>query len=123
MLGGDTLFELRSSLQLAQQERMGGISPHISPMVNFKDVGGLLSQAGFTLTTIDLDEIQIGYPSIYELVADLNAMGEGNAIAGTDGYLGRDVLLAADAVYKSVYGDKDGIPATFQVIFMVRKVG
>jgi NADH dehydrogenase [ubiquinone] 1 alpha subcomplex assembly factor 5 len=84
---------------------------------------GLLSQAGFTLTTIDLDEIQIGYPSIFELVADLNAMGEGNAIAGIDWYLGKDVLLAADAVYKSVYGGMDGggIPATFQVIFMVCK--
>lgn len=46
ILGGDTLFELRSSLQLAQQERLGGIKPHISPMVDFKEVGGLLSRAG-----------------------------------------------------------------------------
>lgn len=33
MLGGDTLFELRSSLQVAQQEREGGFSPHVSPFV------------------------------------------------------------------------------------------
>lgn len=32
MLGGDTLFELRGSIQLAEQERKGGVSPHISPM-------------------------------------------------------------------------------------------
>ncbi|GAA5846884.1 hypothetical protein JCM9279_004483 [Rhodotorula babjevae] len=32
MLGGDTLFELRTSLQLAELEREGGISPRISPM-------------------------------------------------------------------------------------------
>lgn len=32
MLGGDTLFELRTSLQLAQVDREGGISPHVSPM-------------------------------------------------------------------------------------------
>lgn len=31
MYGGETLFELRSSLQLAELERKGGISPHISP--------------------------------------------------------------------------------------------
>lgn len=31
LFGGDTLFELRSSLQLAEMERKGGISPHISP--------------------------------------------------------------------------------------------
>lgn len=32
LLGGDTLYELRSSFQLAEMERQGGISPHVSPM-------------------------------------------------------------------------------------------
>lgn len=32
LFGGDTLFELRTALQLAEMEREGGISPHISPM-------------------------------------------------------------------------------------------
>ena len=32
LLGGDSLFELRTSLQLAEVEREGGISPHVSPM-------------------------------------------------------------------------------------------
>lgn len=31
IFGGDTLYELRSSLQLAEIERKGGISPHVSP--------------------------------------------------------------------------------------------
>lgn len=34
LLGGDTLFELRGSIQLAEQERKGGVSPHISPMAS-----------------------------------------------------------------------------------------
>lgn len=32
MFGGDTLFELRTSLQLAELERQNGISPRVSPM-------------------------------------------------------------------------------------------
>lgn len=32
MFGGDTLFELRTSFQLAETERESGISPRISPM-------------------------------------------------------------------------------------------
>lgn len=72
-----------------------------------------------------MDDIQVDYPSMFELVADLNAMGEGNAINGIDGYIGKDILLAANAVYNSMYGSTDSqgqfsIPATFQVIFMVR---
>lgn len=31
LFGGDTLYELRSALQLAELERKGGLSPHISP--------------------------------------------------------------------------------------------
>lgn len=32
MVGGDTLFELRTSLLLAEQERRGGMSVRVSPM-------------------------------------------------------------------------------------------
>lgn len=33
MLGGNTLYELRCSLQLAEQERYGGVAQHMSPLV------------------------------------------------------------------------------------------
>src|SRR5205814_2165109 len=42
MFGGDTLFELRSSLQLADQDRRGGVSTHVSPLADVRDMGGLL---------------------------------------------------------------------------------
>lgn len=71
IFGGDTLYELRSSLQLAELERDGGISPHISPFTQIKDVGSLMNQAGFTMLTIDCDEIVIGFPSIFQLMWDL----------------------------------------------------
>ncbi len=52
MLGGDTLYELRTALQLAETERLGGIGAHVSPMVNVREVGALLSRSQFTLTTV-----------------------------------------------------------------------
>ena len=79
VFGGDTLFELRSSLQLAELERLGGISPHISPFTEIRDIGSLLTRAGFTMLTIDTDEIVVGYPSMFELMWDLKGMGESNA--------------------------------------------
>lgn len=36
MFGGETLYELRSALQLAEIERKGGLSPHISPFTQVK---------------------------------------------------------------------------------------
>lgn len=71
VFGGDTLYELRSSLQLAELERLGGLSPHISPFTEIRDVGSLLTRAGFSMLTIDTDEIVVNYPSVFELMWDL----------------------------------------------------
>lgn len=66
-----TLLLFRSSLQLAELERDGGISAHISPFADIRDVGGLLTRANFTMLTIDTDEMVVGYPSMFELMWDL----------------------------------------------------
>ncbi|CAK9815560.1 Arginine-hydroxylase NDUFAF5, mitochondrial [Anthophora quadrimaculata] len=80
IFGTETLYELRGSLQLAELERDGGISAHISPFADIRDIGSLLTRANFTMLTIDTDEIVIGYPSMFELMWDLKGMAENNAI-------------------------------------------
>jgi NADH dehydrogenase [ubiquinone] 1 alpha subcomplex assembly factor 5 len=100
ILGGDTLFELRTALQLAESEREGGLSPHVSPMTDTRDVTNLLGRAGFTLTTVDTDELQIAYPSMWELMDDLRDMGESNAVVSRRHVIHRDTLAAAAAIYK-----------------------
>ncbi|KAI4796919.1 hypothetical protein KUCAC02_026676 [Chaenocephalus aceratus] len=50
MVGGETLYELRCSLQLGETEREGGFSPH------------------------DTDEVQVHYPGIIEVMTDLQEM-------------------------------------------------
>ncbi|KAK2576681.1 hypothetical protein KPH14_005342 [Odynerus spinipes] len=124
IFGGDTLYELRGSLQLAELEREGGVSPHISPFTEIRDIGTLLTRANFTMLTIDTDEIVIGYPSMFELMWDLKGMGENNAAINRKLHLKRDTLMAAAAIYNELYGKtkEDGtsyVPATFQIIFML----
>ncbi|CAO3641636.1 unnamed protein product [Mucor hiemalis] len=120
MFGGDTLFELRTSLQLAEVERESGISPRISPMADSSDMSRILTRAGFTLTTVDVDEIQVNYPSAFELMQDLQSMGESNAVLTRRPFLKRDTLLSAAAIYKELHGHPDGtIPATFQIIYLI----
>jgi len=125
MSGGDSLYELRGSLQLAEQERLGGIGTHISPLADVRDVGNLLTRAGFKLLTVDVDDIVVDYPNTFALMADLQAMGEANAALRREpGAIGKDVLLATAAIYNEMYGEKqeDGtstIPATFRTIYMI----
>uniref|UniRef100_A0A8I5TWS9 Arginine-hydroxylase NDUFAF5, mitochondrial n=2 Tax=Pongo TaxID=9599 RepID=A0A8I5TWS9_PONAB len=92
MFGGDTLYELRCSLQLAETEREGGFSPHISPFTAVNDLGHLLGRAGFNTLTVDTDEIQVNYPGMFELMEDLQEM----------------------------YRNEDGsVPATYQIYYMI----
>ncbi|KAG8124423.1 hypothetical protein E2320_019768 [Naja naja] len=99
MFGGDTLFELRCSLQLAELEREGGFSPHVSPFTAVSDLGHLLGRAGFNTLTVDSDEIQVNYPGMFEIMADL----QGNL-----------------KLFLELYGNNDGtIPATFQIYYMI----
>ncbi|PWY92479.1 S-adenosyl-L-methionine-dependent methyltransferase [Aspergillus heteromorphus CBS 117.55] len=122
MFGGDTLFELRTSLQLADLERRGGVSPHVSPLADVRDVGGLLNKAGFKMLTVDVEDIRVEYPDSFALMRDLQAMGESNAILHRElGPISRDVLLANEAIYRQLHmeeGDR-GLPATFRLIYMI----
>ncbi|KAG8986418.1 hypothetical protein FRB90_004010, partial [Tulasnella sp. 427] len=140
MFGGDTLFELRTSLQLAETEREGGISPRVSPMTQTSDVSNLMARAGFNLLTVDTDEVKVAYPSMWELLEDLRDMGESNAVVKRRHFLKRDTLLAASSIYKgtvrnrktkamegahdiistALHGNEDGsIPATFEIVYMI----
>lgn len=123
LLGGDTLFELRTSLQLASLERHGGLQPRVSPMTDSASLSNLISRAGFALPTIDVDEVTINYPSMVELMEDLRAMGESGATWQRASSLGRDELMAAASIYKELHGNPDGsVPATFQVLFGVSPI-
>ncbi|KAM9316810.1 arginine-hydroxylase NDUFAF5, mitochondrial [Gastrophryne carolinensis] len=120
MFGGETLYELRCSLQLAEMEREGGFSPHVSPFTAVNDLGNLLGRAGFNMLTVDTDEIQVHYPGMFELMKDLQGMGESNCAWNRRCLLHRDSMLAAAAIYKEMYGEEDGsIPATFQIYYMI----
>uniref|UniRef100_A0A672LVX6 NADH dehydrogenase [ubiquinone] 1 alpha subcomplex assembly factor 5-like n=1 Tax=Sinocyclocheilus grahami TaxID=75366 RepID=A0A672LVX6_SINGR len=120
MVGGETLYELRCSLQLAELEREGGFAPHISPYTAVTDLGNLLGRAGFNMLTVDIDEVQVNYPGMLEVMSDLQGMGESNCAWTRKSLLHRDTILAAAAIYKEMYGNEDGsVPATFQILYMI----
>jgi len=143
MFGGDTLVEMRVSLQLAELEREGGFSPHVrlpaeksvfnfififSPFVEVRDLGGLLSSNGFSMLTIDTDDLKVRYPSMFPLFADLKGMAESSAAINRKLHLHRETLLAANAVYEELYGEPGQVgqgqaaivlPATFQVYYWI----
>ncbi len=81
LLGGDTLTELRQSFAAAESEIEGGISPHVAPFADLRDLGALLQRAGFALPVTDLDRLVVRYPDAFRLMHDLRRMGATNVLA------------------------------------------
>lgn len=84
-------------------------------------MGGLLTKAGFKMLTVDVGDIVVDYPDTFALMQDLQDMGESNAVLRSEaGSLSRDVMLAAEGIYRELHGNKDGsLPATFRIIYMI----
>jgi len=124
--GGNTLPELRSSLVLAELERTGGVSTHLGPYVDLSNVGSLLTGTGFKLPTIDVDDIQIGYPNMMVLMEHLGRMGEGNACLNRKERVGLGTFVGAACLYNELYSAEEeedsedgdaGIVASAQIIY------
>ncbi|KAA0190429.1 S-adenosyl-L-methionine-dependent methyltransferase [Fasciolopsis buskii] len=127
MFASDTLFELRLALQLAELDRLGGFSAHISPFTDNVDMGDLLHVTGFNLITLDVEELVVHYPNMFCLMDDLRNMGESNAAWNRPLHVHRDVLLAASAIYDEQFGKlREGgepnercIPATYRLLYFI----
>ena len=119
-LGGETLAELRAVLTAAEAEVTGGLSPRVTPMADLRDLGALLQRAGLALPVADSDRLTVSYPSLFDLMSDLRAMGEANALAARLRRPTRRALfLRAAALYAEMHGDAEGrIPATFEVVHL-----
>jgi len=111
----DSLYELRQSLQLAELERRGGVGNRVGPLTSGDSFSNALHTNKFKLITCDLYEKVYGYPSIFELVEDLQLSGESQC-ANDFRPLHPDILMCAAGIYQSMYGDEYGIQATMRAV-------
>jgi NADH dehydrogenase [ubiquinone] 1 alpha subcomplex assembly factor 5 len=119
ILGGDTLEELRMSFVLAEQEREGGVSPHVSPLVSVRDAGNLLTRAGFAIPTIDNDYFTVHYPDAFTLMNHLQYNGENNALLSRRFQISKETIAGAAAIYDNLFKTEQGVSATFEIIYLV----
>jgi SAM-dependent methyltransferase len=120
ILGRATLSELRQSLLQAEDELRGGAGPRVSPFVDVVDAAHLLQRAGFALPVGDIDKVEVRYKSMFDLLRDLRAMGETNALVGrSEMPLSRAVLARAADIYAERFSGADGkVVATFEFVGM-----
>ncbi len=120
LCGGRTLHELRAAFATAETEISGGISPRVVPFADVRDMGGLLQRAGFALPVADIEALTVRYDTMFNLMADLRAMGATNMLVERlRKPLRRKVLMRAAEIYAERFSDPDGrVRATFELLFI-----
>jgi SAM-dependent methyltransferase len=120
LIGGDTLTELRQCFAAAEAEVEGGVSPHVAPFVDLRDLGALLQRAGFALPVTDVDRLVVRYGSPFALMEDLRRMGAANALLERRrAPLRRATLGRMAEIYAERFSDPDRrIRATFEILWL-----
>ncbi|HEY6630962.1 MAG TPA: SAM-dependent methyltransferase [Rhizobiaceae bacterium] len=120
MAGAGTLAELRESLLAAEAELADGASPRVLPFADVREAGALLQRAGFALPVADVETVTVRYATMFDLMADLRAIGATNPLSGRSRRPATRALFArAAAIYAERFSDPDGrIRATFSFIWM-----
>jgi methyltransferase family protein len=120
LLGGDTLTELRQAFAEAETEIEGGVSPHVAPFADLRQLGALLQRAGFALPVTDVERVTVRYSSAFDLMHDLRRMGAANTlVARRREPLRRMTLMQMADIYARRFADADGrIRTTFDIAWL-----
>lgn len=120
LVGGDSLRELREAFAAAESEVEGGLSPHVAPFADVRELGGLLQRAGFALPVVDSDRLTVRYDSVLALMHDLRRMGATNVLSERRRTpLKRATLHRLAEIYAERFADPDGrLRATFEIVWL-----
>jgi hypothetical protein len=112
--GGETLPRLRAAMRAADKVT-GAAAPRTHPRIEPSALSPLLMDAGFVRPVVDVDRIEVSYPSLGRLVADLRAMGATNIMNARGTSLSRGARDAASLAFSEA-GVNGRTTETFDIL-------
>lgn len=110
-LGPDTLVELRRAWA-ASDERI-----HVHGFVDMHDIGDLAMKAGLAEPVMDVDRLEVRYPSLKALIADMRATGSSNSAVGRcEGLTSPARWRAFETALAAKAGD-DALTVTVELVY------
>ena len=113
-VGAGSLPTLRAAFRVAEAERPVA---RLHPQVDVRSAGDLLVRAGFALPVADIETLDVGYPDLFRLIADLRGMAATNILADrtpmTRATLARTATAFADAA-----GPDGRVRERFDIVYL-----
>ncbi len=117
LMGGETLKELREVFAAAEAEILGGLTAHIHPHIEVRQMGALMQRAKFAEPIIDIEKHELAYETSLALLRDLHLWSVGNLLVERSRrFLSRALLQRADEIYRQK-SDSEKIRARFDIIW------
>ncbi|EGR27241.1 hypothetical protein IMG5_199200 [Ichthyophthirius multifiliis] len=107
ILGEETLQELRIAFTLAESERCGGVSQHVSPFVSITEVGNLITRLKYNLPTVFSEKRILYFDTCLDLMQYLQRNGDNSCLLDQRNGIYKDTLYATIAIYESLFREKD----------------
>lgn len=114
LFGADTLRELRRAWREAAGPD-GAARTHALP--TRADVEEALAAAGLRARTILEEDLVEWHADARAVLRALKEVGASSAVPGTGGLGGRETTLQMLARYDAVHAGRDGVPATYHVVY------
>jgi SAM-dependent methyltransferase len=119
-IGGNSFKELRSAWLMADEEILGGVYSRIAPLIDIKDAGSLLQNAGFALPVADIDHHIVRYANPLKLMQEIKQLGASNPLAQRPNrFVTKKHLNCAIKHYEKIAKDADGrIRASLDILWL-----
>ena len=116
--GGKTLVELQESLMEGEAACSSTAAMRVGPFMDLANGVGLLQNAGFHMCMGDRETFTFYYPSMTDICAHIRGAGENYLLAEATPSLSAPALTHAENHYRELYSRKEGLQATFEVLFL-----
>ena len=113
-LGAGSLPRLRAAWRTAERERP---TQRTHPEIDVRAAGDLLVRAGFALPVADVETLDVGYPDLFRLMADLRGMAGSNLLAGRRAAT-RASLAAAVQAFAAKAGPDGRVREQFRIVHL-----
>ena len=99
----NSFSELKIVMNLAEEEREGGVSPNVLGFPQITDMGNMLSKLGYNLPSMSISESRLYFDDLGQIFEFMKIIGETNFLTNRRTFKSKDTYIAAMAIYQSIF--------------------
>lgn len=106
LVSNNSFQELKFCLNLAENERDGGVSLNSMPIPTMESVGNLVGRIGYNMPSITMNKSRLLFSGLDQIFEFLTQIGETNILKNKRKVKSQNCFIAAMALYKHLFNSQ-----------------